>query len=180
VNEAEHKPDPEDLVEKIRQDISEAREPMEELAEENIVEDRNAPFIAPEPAMPEPSIEERMVEPQIIADPYNEEDLTNSEPREKPRQRLGLFQNLLGNKKEQSVQKEPVIKNEPKMKQGDMLDFGSSPETPDTKEIIAEKAEPEVSEEVKPEIVVSEKSIVQEAAAEDHLEIPAFLRRQAN
>lgn len=180
LNEAEHKPDPEDLVEKIRQDISEAREPMEELAEENIVEDRNAPFIAPEPAMPEPSIEERMVEPQIIADPYNEEDLTNSEPREKPRQRLGLFQNLLGNKKEQSVQKEPVIKNEPKMKQGDMLDFGSSPETPDTKEIIAEKAEPEVSEEIKPEIVVSEKSIVQEAAAEDHLEIPAFLRRQAN
>lgn len=172
VNEVEKQPEPEELVDRIRKDISEARETMKEevQVEEDISEDRDAPFIAPEPAMPEPSIKARMEEPEIIADPYNETDLANSEPREKPRQKLGLFQNLLGNKKEPILQKEPVIKNESSMKQGDMLDFNSS-------------SEPEVSEEGKPELVlpeVTEEPIVQETASEDHLEIPAFLRRQAN
>lgn len=176
--------EPEELVERMRQDISVARESMEGgTLEENISEDRDAPFIAPEPAMPEPSIEEKMVEPEIIADPYNEVDLANSEPREKPRQKLGLFQNLLGNKKETTVQKEPVIKSEPKMKQGDMLDFDNSSVTENAEEVKSENETPKLNEEVKPEIVVSEVSkdpIVQETPSEDHLEIPAFLRRQAN
>ena len=171
IDEVEQKPEPEELVERIRKDISAARETMEEEAvEENREEDRDAPFITPEAAMPEPSVEVKMEEPQIIADPYNEVELANSEPREKPRQKLGLFQNLLGNKKEPAVQKEPTIKSEPSMKQGDMLDLDSRPE-------------PEVPEEVKPGLIlpeVSEEPVVQETASEDHLEIPAFLRRQAN
>lgn len=185
VDEVTQEAEPEELVERMRQDISEARESMEEnQVEENISEDRDAPFIAPEPSMPEPSIETRMEEPEIIADPYNEAELANSEPREKPRQKLGLFQNLLGNKKEPAVHKEPVIKSEPKMKQGDMLDFGSSSSSEDNSEDInAEKETSIKKEETKPEIVVSEVSkdpVVQETASEDHLEIPAFLRRQAN
>lgn len=184
VDEISQEPEPEELVERMRQDISEARQSMEEpQIEENVAEDRDAPFIAPEPVMSEPSIEERMVEPEIIADPYNEADLANSEPREKPRQKLGLFQNLLGNKKEAAVQKEPVIKNEPRMKQGDMLDFGNGSVTDNSEEVKAEKEPSKTNEEVKPEIVASEVSkdpIVQEVPSEDHLEIPAFLRRQAN
>lgn len=184
VEEVSQEPEPEELVERMRQDISEARESMkEEQVEENIAEDRDAPFIAPEPAMPEPSIESRMAEPEIIADPYNEAELANSEPREKPRQKLGLFQNLLGNKKEPTVQKEPVIKNEPKMKQGDMLDFGSGTTAENSEEVNMEQETTPVKEEIKPEIVVSEVSkdpVVQETPSEDHLEIPAFLRRQAN
>jgi len=173
--------EPEELVDRMRQDISEARQSMEE--ENAAHQDRDAPFIAPEPAMPEPSIETRMDEPEIIADPYNEADLANSEPREKPRQKLGLFQNLLGNKKEAAVQKEPVIKSEPKMKQGDMLDFGNSSETNNAEEVKSENETLKVNEEVKPEIAVSEVSkdpVIQETPTEDHLEIPAFLRRQAN
>jgi hypothetical protein len=184
VDEISQEPEPEGLVERMRQDISEARQSMEEpQVEENVAEDRDAPFIAPEPVMSEPSIEERMVEPEIIADPYNEADLANSEPREKPRQKLGLFQNLLGNKKEAAVQKEPVIKNEPRMKQGDMLDFGNGSVTDNSEEVKAEKEPSKTNEEVKPEIVASEVSkdpVVQEVPSEDHLEIPAFLRRQAN
>lgn len=153
----------------------------DELEEENISVDRDAPFIAPEPIMPETSPEDVMLQNEDVSDPYAEAALANSEPREKPRQKLGLFQNLLGQKKEQVVQKEPVLK------QGDML--GSHPET--------EREEPRLEIKKKdftpePVVIPAEDTLPEEATSidesapvtqteeEDHLEIPAFLRRQAN
>ena len=90
--------------------------PQKMQDEEDVSEDRDAPFIAPEPVMPEKTIEEKMTTDNDVSDPYAEAALVNIEPREKPRQKLGLFQNLLG------VKKDPVIQREPKLKQGDMLD----------------------------------------------------------
>lgn len=141
----------------------------EGVDEENIVENRDAPFIAPEPVLPEKTVEEVFAETEEVSDPYAEAALANSEPREKPRQKLGLFQNLLGQKKEPSLQKEPVLK------QGDML-------APD---LAAQREEPKLEVRQK-DITPEPDAFTQTEKAEltteedDHLEIPAFLRRQAN
>lgn len=185
--------EPKELIDQIREEFAVKDEVVvdEQPVEENITEDRDAPFIAPEPAMPEEPIEVKMAEPEIIAEPEAapepvEEPVQNAEPevkaKKEPRPKLGLFSNLLGNKQEPKVLKEPVIKNEPtvqkkeverqepQMKQGDMLDFGSTTELELTEE----------SEQPKPELVVSKEPEVKQPEKEDHLEIPAFLRRQAN
>lgn len=153
----------------------------DELEEENIAVDRDAPFIAPEPIMPEASPEDVMLQNEDVSDPYAEAALANSEPREKPRQKLGLFQNLLGQKKEQVVQKEPVLK------QGDMLGSHQETEREEPRLEIKKKdftPEPVVipAEDTLPEEATSidESASVTQTEEEDHLEIPAFLRRQAN
>lgn len=140
------------------------------VVEDNIAENRDAPFIAPEPILPEKTVEEVFAEADEVSDPYAEAALANSEPREKPRQKLGLFQNLLGQKKEPTFHKEPVLK------QGDML-------SPD---LTAPKEEPTIEvrqKDITPEprlLSKSENVEMNNAVEDDHLEIPAFLRRQAN
>lgn len=164
--------EPLDLV----NEVADKAEELVDLLRKDAVDDRDAPFIAPEAEMPVETVEEMAAEQEVVSEPIQEEVLVESEPREKPRQKLGLFQNLLGGRKEPTiqkqpaVQKEPVLKSEPSMKQGDMLDFGSTSEL----ELADEKDQP------KPELIVSKEPVVEKTADEDHLEIPAFLRRQAN
>lgn len=165
--------EPLDLVDEVKEEPAELVDQISNVSEEEVepiearaAEDRNAPFIAPEPTMPEDIVETRMSTPEIKVDPYDEAALVNVEPREKPRAKLGLFQNLLGNKKEPAIQKEPAIKSEPQLRQGDML----APTA---------KAE-EQSESIKPELIATSEPVVHKTQEEDHLEIPAFLRRQAN
>ncbi len=170
--EVSHEEEPLDLTEEVMEEEAEVEEISEttnDLEEENIAEDRDAPFIAPEPVLPEQSIDDVVAESEDVSDPYAEAALANSEPREKPRQKLGLFQNLLGQKKEPAHQKEPVLK------QGDMLNAEST----------VEREEPPLKakkEETSPEptVVVEQESASETSEDEDHLEIPAFLRRQAN
>ncbi|MBL4603664.1 MAG: cell division protein FtsZ [Emcibacteraceae bacterium] len=165
VNE-EKNDEPLDLVDELNEDVEQAAEMQDE---EGVSEDRDAPFIAPEPVMPEKTIEEKMTTDNEVSDPYAEAALVNIEPREKPRQKLGLFQNLLG------VKKEPVIQREPKLKQGDML--GKN-----VKEATLGKPETNISEESnsKSAPIVTQEPTAQTDKGDDHLEIPAFLRRQAN
>ena len=164
----------EELIEQLDDEIVETREAASE--EDDLAEDRDAPFIAPEPVMPESAIEDEIAEQEVTSDPYAEAALENSEPEEKPRQKLGLFQNLLGGKKE------PVVQKEPALKQGDMLE-PTAAEREEPKLNVAQ-SEPKVS--VKEKIIAEKAPIIVEEAVgkkdedEDHLEIPAFLRRQAN
>ena len=164
---AENTEEPLDLVDEVT-----AEENIIENSEQaDLAEDRDAAFIAPEPIMPEPVISVNETDDNAFSDPYAEAALANSEPREKPKQKLGLFQNLLGTKKE------PIIHREPVMRQGDML------ETESAKSVEAD-ADATVSEEAK-EIKVDVKPVIKEELVakrdeDDHLEIPAFLRRQAN
>ncbi|MBT5185164.1 MAG: hypothetical protein HOM01_00045, partial [Kordiimonadaceae bacterium] len=161
----------EELLDQLSQDITEVRQTLED--DENVEEDREAPFIAPEPVMPEEATLDKIKATDDVSDPYAEAALVNSEPREKPRQKLGLFQNLLGGKKE------PVVLKEPVLKQGDMLNVKSS--TPEFTAEPENKVENKKEVELKP--LVSEGPVVKNVDNErddDHLEIPAFLRRQAN
>lgn len=169
--------EPLDLTDEVVDESDDAPEEVEEPTEmamdeedDHISENRDAPFIAPEPLLPETSIEEDFAENGDISDPYAEAALANSEPREKPRQKLGLFQNLLGQKKEPLEHKEPVLK------QGDMLGSTSVPEREEPKlEIKKKEFTPE------PSVVVEDvKDSTTTMEGDDHLEIPAFLRRQAN
>lgn len=172
---SEAQDEPLDLVDEVTEEVV-AEETVEEnsIEDVDVVDDRDAPFIAPEPTMPEVTIEEKFKQTDENSDPYAEAAMENSEPREKPRQKLGLFQNLLGAKKEPTVQREPVLK------QGDMLSVtGEKVEKPEV-EIAEDSVEEEVLTDSKPvisEVLVAKKD---ESEEEDHLEIPAFLRRQAN
>ncbi len=177
--------EPLDLVDEVQEETEvllnqlddNIRDKKEEASveEENIAEDRDAPFVAPEPMIPEQEIEPLIREQDMISDPYAEADLANSEPREKPRQKLGLFQNLLGGKKEPMVHKEPVLR------QGDMLGpevLKTERETDAVEEKPAVVAEKENIAEPAP--IVVDEPVSAKDGEDDHLEIPAFLRRQAN
>ena len=158
----EVKEDAQELIDKLNDDITSDRE----ATDGDISENRDAPFIASEPIMPEENIVETIAVADHVSEPYAEAALANSEQRVKPRQKLGLFQKLLGSKKEPIVQKEPVLM------QGDMLAV-SEPEPEARIEEEPELIEEEVA------IVAPEQVIVKDDE-DDHLEIPAFLRRQAN
>ena len=147
-------------IEKLSEEITKARNTLEQ--EELRSQNRDAPFIAPEPSMPEQNPEENHIIEDDVSDLYEQAALAN--PREQPRQKLGLFQNFLGGNK-----KEPLVQKEPTLKQGDMLGFGAAKDDP-----IEENANASNSEEV----ITPERNTNDED--DDHLEIPAFLRRQAN
>lgn len=171
---SEAQEEPLDLVDEITEDaVEEDGVEVEEnsIEDGDIAENRDAPFIAPEPSMPEITIEEKFKQVEENSDPYAEAAMANSEPREKPRQKLGLFQNLLGTKKEPTVQREPMLK------QGDML--GKKVEEPEIEELESDAREENI---VDPKPIINEKLIAKKDDDEedDHLEIPAFLRRQAN
>ena len=161
----------EEVLNRLDDEITENRNA--EIEEEIIEDDRDAPFIAAEPIMPERTIKQKIILTEEISDPYAEAEMVNTEPKEKPRQKLGLFQNLLGGGK-----KEPIAQKEPVLKQGDMLDAGASAPT------VAADAEPDevpqAKSEIEPAPIVVDEPIVQSDKEDDHLEIPAFLRRQAN
>lgn len=161
----------EEVLSKLDDDITDKRNSQSE--EENIDNDRDAPFIAPAPIMPERTIKQKIILTDEVSDPYAEAEMVNTEPKEKPRQKLGLFQNLLGGGK-----KEPVAHKEPVLKQGDMLNVGASAPA------VGLEVEPEVEVETKSKIepapIVVDEPMVQTDKEDDHLEIPAFLRRQAN
>ncbi len=171
----EAKDETEQLLDKLTEDITEVRNSFND--EDSVSEDRDAPFIAPEPIMPEETDEEKFAIKEEVSDPYAEAALENSEPSVKPRQKLGLFQNLLGGKKEPAIQKEPILK------QGDMLDANSTEHPKEVKSTDTKTEEP--NEELlqdKIPLVSGEPIIakVDKTDDDDHLEIPAFLRRQAN
>lgn len=159
--------EPLDLVDEVT-----AEDNIAETSEQvDLTEDRDAAFIAPEPVMPEPVISASQAEDKAFSDPYAEAALANSEPREKPKQKLGLFQNLLG------TRKEPIIHREPVLRQGDMLESESFK----GKEIDTEVSVAEEAKEIKVEVKTAIKEeLVAKRDDDDHLEIPAFLRRQAN
>ncbi|MDG1709069.1 MAG: hypothetical protein P8H03_09925, partial [Emcibacteraceae bacterium] len=159
----------EELVDRLQKEKTSEEQALKGFVTEHTADDRDAPFIAPEAAIPEVTVEELAAEPEMVREPIIE-TVVEEAPRETPRQKLGLFQNLLGSKKEPAVQKEPILKNTASMQQGDMLDFGSTSEL----ELADEK------EQSKPELIISKEPVVEKTAEEDHLEIPAFLRRQAN
>lgn len=162
----ELKEETEDFLGQLNDEIVEARK---SITEEDISENKDAPFIAPEPVMPERALETKIagLDAGVASDPYAEAALANSEPREKPRQKLGLFQNLLGNKREVPTHKEPVLK------QGDMLEAAIESKSEEKQMVLKEQHKPLVSgEPIAPKIKAVDE--------DDHLEIPAFLRRQAN
>jgi len=160
----------EELVDRLQKEKTGEQSALKGFVAEHTADDRDAPFIAPEATMPEETVQELAAEPEMVAEPIVEAVVVEEAPREKPRQKLGLFQNLLGSKREPTVQKEPVLKSSASLQQGDMLDFGSTSEL----ELADENEQP------KPELVISKEPVVEKTAEEDHLEIPAFLRRQAN
>jgi cell division protein FtsZ len=179
---AEHNEEPLVLVDEINEDTQELIDKLNddgavsEAEDEDVSEDRDAPFIAPEPIMPEETIEEKISVAEEVADPYVDEVEDNSEQRVKPRQKLGLFQNLLGGKKE------PIIQREPVLRQGDMLNV-PAPEPEAQIEESSEAIEEEIIEEVGvvvPEPIAAQEQVIEKDDEDDHLEIPAFLRRQAN
>jgi cell division protein FtsZ len=174
-------------------DIIEENSLNEETVGEDEIEDRvenpdvevdkEAPFIAPESMMPEESIEDSINAITGASDPYAEAALMNTVPNEKPRQKLGLFQSFLGGgKKEKRIPKEPTLK------QGDMLNVDESKikiidHTADNNEgtvKIVEHSSADVQSNSKPLIIAKEDLDKNKDVREDHLEIPAFLRRQAN
>ncbi|MDG1003400.1 MAG: cell division protein FtsZ [Emcibacteraceae bacterium] len=128
----------------------------------------DASFIMPEAIMPEEAADFDMVDEEH-SDPYAEAALENIEPQNKPKIKLGLFQRLRGAKKEEVIQIEPALK------QGDMLK--------EPKDVMKFEVDENILEEKltsKQEPNVSKDRLVRNEEADDHLEIPAFLRRQAN
>ncbi|MEZ5758438.1 MAG: cell division protein FtsZ [Emcibacteraceae bacterium] len=159
--------EPLDLVDEVTTE----EDTIETSEQVDLAEDRDAAFIAPEPIMPEPVISASQADDNAYSDPYAEAALANSEPREKPKQKLGLFQNLLGTKKE------PIIHREPVLRQGDMLESESlKGQETDVEASVSGEAK-EIKVDVKP---VIKEELVAKRDDDDHLEIPAFLRRQAN
>ncbi|MDG1996875.1 MAG: cell division protein FtsZ, partial [Emcibacteraceae bacterium] len=141
----------EELIDRLQKEKTSEEDALKGFVAEHAADDRDAPFIAPEAALPEERVEELAAEPEMTAEPILETAVVEEAPRETPRQKLGLFQNLLGSKKEPVVQKEPVLKNSPPAQQGDMLDFEAT-------------SEPELAddnEQSKPELVVSKKPVVE-------------------
>ena len=128
----------------------------------------DASFIMPEAIMPEETADFDMVDEEH-SDPYAEAALENIEPQDKPKIKLGLFQRLRGAKKEEVIQIEPALK------QGDMLK--------EPKDVMKFEVDENILEEKltsKQEPNVSKDRLVRNEEADDHMEIPAFLRRQAN
>ncbi|MFC7049038.1 cell division protein FtsZ [Emcibacter nanhaiensis] len=161
-----------------------------QTAETSVDEDREAPFIAPEPVLPESRPEELSEK----ADPYAEAAMANAGTEKSGR--LNIFGSMLGGKKKAKPAKEPILK------QGDLLGAPraeapkvqeearpapvanpirqKTEEQPQAEKPVeaAPKAEPArtpltAGERITPAGSTAEKD-------DDHLEIPAFLRRQAN
>ncbi|WP_321397758.1 cell division protein FtsZ [Emcibacter sp.] len=164
----------------------------EELVAASVEDDREAPFIAPEPMLPE----SRPDELTDAADPYAEAAMANGGTEEKPG-RLNIFGSMLGGKKKARAAKEPTLK------QGDLLgapkiteDVRPAPaanpirQTPEVRaeeptEVRAEPVAPAApkQEATRSPLTAGERIAPQSSTAakdDDHLEIPAFLRRQAN
>jgi len=141
---------------------------MAEQTHAQDVEEKEEPFIAPEASLPPKTYE--IVSEQ--SDPFAEADMANgATTKEEPRKKRGLFSSLLGgNAKKSRPHKEPVLK------QGELLS-NSSPET-----VVPNPLKDRAKEqEINPLTAGERISPKTEASGEDdHLEIPAFLRRQAN
>ncbi|WP_417319570.1 cell division protein FtsZ [Emcibacter sp.] len=190
--------DTDELLSQLDSSIVGAREAEEPASVE---EDREAPFIAPEPVLPESRPEELSDK----ADPYAEAAMVNGGAEEKSG-RLNIFGSMLGGKKKTRPGKEPVLK------QGDLLgapkvkEAPSAPAAPVANPIrqqeeirqqlqaetpagpVAETpagpaAEP-APQQTRSPLTAGERIVPEQPKAaakdEDHLEIPAFLRRQAN
>ena len=175
-----------ELLSQLDDSIVEERQAEEAAAEPSVEDDREAPFIAPEPVLPESRPEELSEK----ADPYAEAAMANAGTEKSGR--LNIFGSMLGGKKKAKPAKEPILK------QGDLLGAPRA-EEPKVKEDVKPVANPirqkteeqpqaEKPVEAKPEpartpLTAGERITPAGSTAEkddDHLEIPAFLRRQAN
>ncbi|MCF8474337.1 MAG: cell division protein FtsZ [Emcibacter sp.] len=133
---------------------------------------RREPFIAAAPVMPE-----KRMEPLIDrADPFAEAAMMNGSKEDKVPERKGLM-GFFGNRRKAALKKQPVSlqadllspeMNEPVIRQNPMLNNGREN---DNKDNIAEQPIEAVRDET-PKLSAQKE--------DDHLEIPAFLRRQAN
>ncbi len=164
------------LLAQLAEGIVQKPDPSAEKTEsDEAIVRREEPFISSAPVMPE-----KRMEPLVAqADPFAEAAMANTPVADKqPRKRrlLGLFG---GRRKE--TQKKQVVLRQPDMLYPEMADPRVDP---------VQETEAEANQ-VQEKIPDSEadKSLVAEQATEsvepalkedDHLEIPAFLRRQAN
>jgi len=180
------------LFDQLDQEILNDRvsEPVAEEEEKPVEEVAETPFIAPEPVMPE----RRLDTMEEAADPYAEAAMVNATDEGEKKSKLGIFGSMLGGgKKKPKVHKEPSLRPDvkPEAKQSDML----SPEpvakpNPLKKQPVAEpkvevqkpvlEAQPAAEEVTAAPEPQSKPAPKAAAADDDQLEIPAFLRRQAN
>ena len=102
---ADEEDDTAELLSQLDDSIVEERQAAEAAAETSVEEDREAPFIAPEPVLPESRPEELSEK----ADPYAEAAMANAGTEEKSG-RLNIFGSMLGGKKKARAAKEPTLK----------------------------------------------------------------------
>lgn len=170
----EFKSETDSLLEQLAEGIVKPRvveEVAAQMAAQSVEED--TPFIAPEASLPEKKYE--VVSEQ--SDPFAEADMANgASVEEAPRKKRGLFSSLLGGgQKKARPHKEPVLK------QGDLLSAPSSATEQVISNPLKARTNPAQEKELPPLATgerISPKADV--SKEDDHLEIPAFLRRQAN
>lgn len=162
VNEVSEETD--ELLNQLEESITEVREAENAATPE--LEDRDAPFIGAAPSMPE----QRLSDLEHKADPYAEAALQNGPVKKEEPRRRGIFGNILGGRRRDAEVKEPVLK------QSELLE--DKPAAPGKNPLFAEKLEEETAPLTAGERIVPSSSV--STGDEDHLEIPAFLRRQAN
>jgi cell division protein FtsZ len=127
-----------------------------------------------EPFIPPPPVEvARQPEPtrEIAADPFREAELLNAAPKPTPKRGTGLFHHMTGGRwsRKQEQEAAPVITPRP----------SPARQEPMPAAVIEPKPEPKV---IQPKLkgVEPQKRQPGSQSEEDLLDIPAFLRRQAN
>lgn len=158
------------LLAKLAEGIVQKSEPTVEKSDELSATRKEEPFIFAEPTMPE-----KRMEPIIQqADPFAEADMANASAEKEPRKHglLGIF----------GGRRKAAPKKQVDLRQADMLnpELNEARQEPEIEspEFKEEATHSEVSRTlVADEPITAEKVTSTE---DDHLEIPAFLRRQAN
>lgn len=147
---------------------------LEEAGEEGLVARREEPFISAAPVMPEKRMEPLMEQADVFAEAAMANPVVEKEPKRSrllglfggrrkaaPKKQVPLRQTDMLAPEETEPRLDPALGSSQAQKQG----AEKVPEAGDTKPLIAEGS-PTVK--------------TPAAKEEDHLEIPAFLRRQAN
>ncbi len=154
----------ESLLAQLAEGIVQKSEPtVEESISPELTASREEPFISAAPVMPQ----KRMAPLVDQADPFAEAAMANGPVVEKTPQKRSLL-GIFGGRRKEAAKKQVVLR------QADML----NPEA----DIALDQAKEEPVAVAPKSVVVEEQNVkaAPDAKEDDHLEIPAFLRRQAN
>lgn len=154
----------ETLLARLAEGIVQKSEPaVEEVVSAELTATRQDPFISAAPVMPK----KRMAPLVEQADPFAEAAMANGPVVEKAPQKRGLL-GIFGGRRKEAVKKQVALRQADMLNQETDIALNQTREEP-----VAEASSP---------VIIDEQNASAKPAPKDndHLEIPAFLRRQAN